>query len=62
MRDPGGTLTVTGLRRDGIMLSWAGGVTAQLATCPAQGQLLVAADDYRALAQIEVPGRPLVVR
>lgn len=62
MRDPGGTLTVLAVRPDGIMLSWVGGATAHLASCPAGGQFLVSVADYDALLQITMPRRPDTVR
>jgi hypothetical protein len=62
MRTPGGTLTVLAVRPDGIMLSWAGGNTARIASCPSLGQMLVSAAGYQALARIAVPERPAVVR
>ena len=62
MRQPGGTLTVLAVRSDGIMLSWVGGDTARVASCPAPGQLLVSAADYGALTQIGVARRPAMLR
>jgi hypothetical protein len=62
MRAPGGTLTVLAVRADGIMLSWVGGDTARVASCPAPGQVLVSPADYQALAQITVSRRPIMSR
>jgi len=62
MRDPGGTLTVLAVRSDGIMLSWVGGDTARIASCPAPGQVLVDAQDYQKLAQIGMAARPPFMR
>jgi hypothetical protein len=62
MRDPGGILTVLAVRSDGVMLSWVGGDTARVASCPAPSQFLVSAADYNALAQIRVARRPLMTR
>jgi hypothetical protein len=62
MRDLGGTLTVLAVRPDGVMLSWVGGDTARIASCPSPGQMLVSAADYRALTRISVPQRPPIAR
>lgn len=62
MRQPGGTLTVLAVRADGVMLSWVGGDTARVASCPAPGQFLVSAADYGALTQITVARRPTMLR
>ncbi len=62
MRQPGGALTVLAIRSDGIMLSWVGGDTARVASCPAPGQFLVSQADYEALTQITVARRPTMIR
>jgi hypothetical protein len=62
MAVPGGTLTVLARRSDGVMLSWAGGATANTASCPAPSQVLVSPSDYRALTQISVARRPFMAR
>ena len=62
MRAPGGTLTVLAVRADGVMLSWVGGDTAHVASCPAPGQFLVSEADYQALTQISVARRPSMLR
>jgi hypothetical protein len=62
MAEPGGTLTVLGVRSDGVMLSWAGGETAKAASCPAPSQILVSPAAYQTLADITLPRRPLMIR
>jgi hypothetical protein len=62
MREPGGVLTVLAVRSDGVMLSWVGGDTARVASCPAPGQFLVSAADYDALKQISVARKPPTMR
>jgi hypothetical protein len=62
MREPGGTLTVLAVRSDGIMLSWVGGDTARIASCPAPGQFMVTAPDYQRLAKISVARRATMMR
>lgn len=62
MRQPGGTLTVLAVRSDGIMLSWVGGGTAHIASCPVPGQFLVSVADYDALTQIGVARRPAMMK
>jgi hypothetical protein len=47
MTNPGGAMTVMAVRPDGIMLSWAGGTTANgSAGCNANSQILVTTSDY----------------
>lgn len=48
--NPGGTMTVMAVRPDGVIVSWAGGVTAPgTSDCMGKEQILVANKDYKQL-------------
>jgi hypothetical protein len=56
MSNPGGALTVMAVRADGVLLSWAGGVTSTKADCRRANQpILISADDYEALLKTQFP-------
>ena len=56
MTEPGGAMTVTAVRSDGIVLSWAGGATAsRQADCQDNKQVLVTNADYQRLQMARTP-------
>jgi hypothetical protein len=56
MIEPGGVISVTAVRSDGVMFDWAGGPTAPgQADCQDNAEILVKDEDYQRLQMAQAP-------